>query len=109
MKNRIGKALKMDYDEQECFIAEERKSNMIYSPSDYITKDNDPVFHPSHYTDSDVEPIVAIEAWGLGFNLGNSVKYIARAGKKDPEKTLEDLKKSRWYLDREIANLEKIK
>ncbi len=61
---------------------------------------------PPHYTYSDVETIDAIEAWGLGFHLGNVVKYISRAGKKDPTRTLEDLKKARWYLDRYIAKLE---
>jgi hypothetical protein len=47
-----------------------------------------------------------IEAWGLdkNFNLGNAVKYISRADKKD--NNVEDLKKARWYLDREIAKLE---
>lgn len=52
-----------------------------------------------------IEVIDAIEAWELGFHLGNSVKYIARAGKKDPSKEVEDLKKARFYLDRRIANL----
>jgi len=66
-------------------------------------KPADPVNHPAHYTLGGVEVIDAIEAWQLGFCLGNAVKYIARAGKKDPAKTLEDLKKARWYLDREIA------
>lgn len=46
-----------------------------------------------------------IEAWGLGFCLGNTVKYIARVGKKDA--IVEDLKKARWYLDHEIERLEK--
>lgn len=63
---------------------------------------HDPVNHPSHYTAGGVEVIDAIEAWDLGFCLGNSVKYIARAGKKDPAKTKEDLEKARWYLDRAI-------
>ena len=63
----------------------------------------DPVNRPSHYTAGGVEVIDAIEAWGLGFALGNAVKYIARAGKKDPSKTIEDLRKARWYLDREIV------
>lgn len=66
---------------------------------------NDPVNNPSHYTYSKYETIDVIEAWGLGFCLGNTVKYISRAGKKS--NALEDLKKARWYLDREIANLEK--
>jgi hypothetical protein len=65
----------------------------------------DAVNHPSHYTSGGIEAIAVIEAWGLGFHLGNAVKYISRAGKKDPAKTLEDLQKARWYLDREIARL----
>ncbi len=63
----------------------------------------DPINQPAHYTSGAVEVIDAIEAWELGFRLGNAVKYIARAGKKDPAKVLEDLKKARWYLDREIS------
>lgn len=66
------------------------------------------VNHPSHYggADNPYEAIKVIEAWDLGFCLGNTVKYILRAGKKaDP--ALQDLKKARWYLDREIANLER--
>lgn len=65
------------------------------------------VNHPAHYTAGGIEVIDAIEAWGLGFCLGNTVKYVARAGKKDQAKTLEDLKKARWYLDREIGRLSK--
>ncbi len=66
----------------------------------------DAVNHPAHYggADNPYEAIKVIEAWGLGFNLGNTVKYINRAGKKDA--TLQELKKARWYLDREIANME---
>lgn len=64
------------------------------------------VDHPPHYggADNPYEAIKVIEAWGLGFHLGNAVKYIARAGKKGA--ALEDLKKARWYLDRLIASLE---
>jgi hypothetical protein len=68
-------------------------------------KVDDPI-QPSHYKVG-IEPIAAIESWRLGFCLGNTIKYIARAGHKDPTKTVEDLKKVRWYLDREIARLEK--
>ena len=53
------------------------------------------------------EAIKVIDAWELGFCLGNTVKYISRAGKKATGKLLEDLKKARWYLDREITKLEK--
>lgn len=65
------------------------------------------VNHPAHYggADNPYEAIKVIEAWGLGFCLGNTVKYIVRAGKKDA--TVQDLKKAAWYLAREIANLEK--
>lgn len=66
------------------------------------------VDHPDHYggADNPYEAIKVIEAWGLGFHLGNTVKYISRAGRKGEDKTLEDLRKARWYLDREIANRE---
>lgn len=64
----------------------------------------DPVSAPPHYTFSKIEPIDAIEAWGLGFCLGNCVKYIARSGHKGSE--LQDLLKSKWYLERTIKNLE---
>lgn len=68
------------------------------------------VNHPSHYGgDSVYEAIKVIEAWGLGFCLGNAVKYIARAGKKNPERIVEDLQKARWYLDREIRTLKAAK
>jgi hypothetical protein len=65
------------------------------------------VNHPAHYggEDNPCEAIKVIEAWGLGFNLGNVVKYISRAGKKGS--TIEDLKKAQFYLDREINNISK--
>ena len=63
------------------------------------------VDHPSHYGgDQAYETIKVIEAWQLGFSLGNAVKYISRAGKKGDE--IEDLKKARWYLERRISQLE---
>ena len=65
----------------------------------------DPINHPSHYTFSSLEVIDAIEAWKLGFHLGNAVKYIARAEHK--QNRLEDLKKAAWYLQREIDNCER--
>lgn len=66
---------------------------------------NDNVNHPSHYTDGKIEVIDFIEDKQLGFNLGNAVKYISRAGKKDPTKVIEDLQKAAWYINREITNL----
>lgn len=63
------------------------------------------VNHPSHYNTGKIEVIDFIEDQKLGFCLGNAVKYIARAGKKDTDKTVEDLKKAAWYLNREIERL----
>jgi len=58
------------------------------------------VNHPEHYGgDTAYEAIKVIEAWDLGFHLGNVVKYISRAGKKT-KNTNEDLKKAKWYLER---------
>jgi len=64
--------------------------------------------HPNHYggAGNPYEAIKVIEAWDLGFCLGNVVKYISRAGKKPGEAVLKDLKKARWYLDREISRIE---
>ena len=62
------------------------------------------VDHPKHYNfGASYEVIDVIEDWQLNFNLGNAVKYIARAGRKDPSKEIEDLSKAVWYVQREIA------
>lgn len=65
----------------------------------------DPVDHPAHYTahPSGIECIQITEY--MNFNLGNAVKYIWRAGGKGD--MIEDLRKARWYIDREIARLER--
>jgi hypothetical protein len=65
----------------------------------------DPVLNPPHYTRLNPEPIDVIEAWGLGWHLGNILKYLARAGHKGDE--LEDLRKARNYLDRKIALIQR--
>lgn len=68
----------------------------------------DNVNHPSHYggEDNPYEVIKVIHAWGLGFSLGNAIKYIARAGRKDPKKEIEDLKKAIWYIQYQIEQRE---
>ena len=63
---------------------------------------NDIINFPKHYNSSSIQPIDAIEAWKLDFRLANAVKYIARAGKKDPKKLKEDLEKAIWYIERFI-------
>ena len=67
------------------------------------------VNHPQHYggKNNEYEAIKVIDAWDLSFSLGNTVKYISRAGKKNKEKELEDLKKAMWYLQHHVDNLEK--
>ena len=67
---------------------------------------SDIINSPSHYTDGGIETIDFIEAKKLDYHLGNVVKYVSRAGKKDPAKKLEDLKKARWYLEREIGRVQ---
>lgn len=62
----------------------------------------DVVNQPAHYTDGGIETIDFIEAKQLGYNLGNVIKYISRAGKKGNR--LQDLQKAQWYLTREIRN-----
>ena len=67
--------------------------------------DKEMVDHPDHYNKQGIEVIDIIEAYNLSFTLGNSLKYLLRCQYKGNK--LEDLKKARWYLDREINNLEK--
>lgn len=74
-----------------------------------LLSENESINHPDHYGgDNTYEAIKVIEAWDLDkcFYLGNVVKYISRAGKKDKSKEIEDLKKALWYLDRKIKTLE---
>ena len=72
----------------------------------------DVINHPQHYTMGRIEVIDFIEDKGLNFNLGNVIKYVARAGHKKSSgksvdaKALEDLKKAQWYLNREISSRE---
>lgn len=66
---------------------------------------NDDVTNPNHYKRLEPEPIAVIESWGLGFALGNAVKYIARAGAKPGESAASDLAKAAWYLGRALLRV----
>lgn len=68
------------------------------------TSSDDVVNQPKHYTAGKFEVIDVIEDWDLNFRLANAIKYIARH--KHKGKALEDLKKARWYLQREIDKYE---
>lgn len=65
---------------------------------------NDPVNHPKHYTDGKYECIDFIHQYGLGFDLGNAVKYITRAGIKSKDTYIQDLEKALWYLEHHIKD-----
>ena len=89
----------------------------IYEPCQYweecinevkeeTVKEDDPVNHPKHYTDGRIEVIEYIEDKNLGFCLGNAIKYISRAGKKEKDKEIQDLRKAMWYIERRIYELE---
>lgn len=62
---------------------------------------------PDHYNNYKYKPIDVITDWGLNFNLGNSVKYLSRAGKKDD--IIQDLEKAKWYIQYEIERIKKLR
>ena len=66
---------------------------------------SDPVNHPSHYTKGKIEVADFIADQKLNFDRGNAVKYVCRAGSKDPEKEIQDLEKAIWYIKHEIKML----
>lgn len=68
---------------------------------------DDPVNHPAHYTAGGIEVIEFLESWNFPFHLANAIKYICRAGRKDKNKTAEDLRKAIWYINRYIDYLGK--
>lgn len=69
----------------------------------------DPVECPSHYIEGRAyEPIDVIEDWKLDFCLGNALKYISRAGRKNENTEIEDLSKALWYINRRIEQLKKV-
>lgn len=76
------------------------------NPENVSQYKNDPVNHPSHYTDGKIEVIDFILDKKLNFTRGNAVKYISRAGKKNPETEIEDLQKAAWYINKEIQRLQ---
>ena len=69
-----------------------------------MENENNIITHPDHYCYGKYEPKDVIRDWGLNFNLGSTVKYIARAGRKDD--IIQDLKKAKQFLEFEIEALE---
>lgn len=106
---KICVALKMDQcptatDSITSTTSQTMDGSVAVAPS--LSFKSDVVNYPAHYTFGKFEVIDVLEDWNLDFRLANCVKYIARQGKKDADKALEDLKKARWYLDRYITKLE---
>jgi len=103
MNYQKQKEEQVDMDQQE--IEHKLQGNTLQDPygARKVLKeilDRDMVNHPDHYQGNKFEVIDVIEDYNLGFHLGNAVKYILRAGKKDARK--QDLKKALWYIQREI-------
>lgn len=99
---RTTKKIKLQWED-----AIKNSKRMYVTP---IVEEADDINHPARYGgDSVYEAVKVIIAWGLNFCLGNVMKYICRAGKKDGETRLKSLKKAQWYLNREVEALEKEK
>lgn len=89
---------------------EELKKRLHQAKEDQKIAQSNAINHPNHYGgDTTYEAIKVIKAWKLDFCLGNTVKYICRAGKKGPlDKEIEDLEKAAWYLADKIKQLKDI-
>ena len=95
------KTFKRDGDYKKC-----ANCNTVICPKyKKIDRLKDMVLHPAHYCYSEYEPKDVIRAWGLNFNLGSAVKYIARAGRKDD--ILQELNKAKQFIEFEIEAIEK--
>lgn len=70
-------------------------------------KVSDEINHPVHYTAGGIEVIDFLEAWDFPFHLANAIKYICRAGRKEKNALVTDLRKAVWYINRYIDNVEK--
>ena len=77
------------------------------NPYETVRKVGSAVDHPLHYNTGRIEVIDFIEDQKLSFHLGNAVKYICRAGRKDPLKKKEDIEKAIWYLERQLLMMDR--
>ena len=84
-----------------------RTTNSVTGTPASFQQSKETVNHPDHYQGGKYEVIDIIEDFGLNFSLGNSIKYILRAGHKDPQLKKEDLRKAIWYLERELKKGER--
>ena len=82
----------------------EKYTNLDYKVKGWYKMNNQKT--PSHYQGT-IQPIDLINAQNLNFNLGNVVKYVCRAGKKQGENVLSDLEKAKNYINYEIERIKK--
>lgn len=84
---------------------DDNQSIKFYLNGKEFINEKDPVNHPSHYNTGKIEVIEFIEDQKFSYHRGNAIKYLARAGRKDKDKTTQDLEKAMWYIAREIELL----
>ncbi len=85
---------------------EHHNTEYVKLDSEEPKEESNNVNHPSHYTDGKIEVIDYIEDKKFDYCLGNAIKYISRAGKKNKDKEIEDLQKAVWYINRRIKELQ---
>lgn len=108
VRSQMKKKLNVSASSEAQVKPKEINIDTVHKTRKFVTPviEMDMVNHPPHYTDGGVDTIAFIEAKGLGYHLGNVVKYVSRAGKKGTNNGMEDLRKARWYLDRAIEKNE---
>ena len=84
------------------------RENLSSTNEDIGEKDNDPVNHPNHYTSGSIEVWDFIVDKDLDFLRGNIIKYVSRAGKKDPEHEKQDLEKAMAYLKKALEAVDEV-
>lgn len=99
----------VEYQNTDNSIKETKKQ--VGNGKTFYHSNTENINHPIHYggEDNPYEAIKVIEAWGANFCIGNTLKYLSRSGKKNPDKEIEDCEKAKWYLERHIENLKKQK
>ena len=108
MIENSNEMMRTNSNEERKRILAEKTNKVAEKLSETFIKlaSSEKVDHPQHYGgDTQYEVIKVLEAWDLDFHLGNVVKYVARAGKKDKSKEIQDLEKALWYLKRKILVL----
>ena len=93
-----------DFMEEELHNYNEKYTNLDYKVKGWYKMNNQNT--PKHYQGT-IQPIDLINAQNLNFNLGNVVKYVCRAGKKQGENVLSDLEKAKNYINYEIERIKK--